>query len=117
MLPIGDTAMDAIEYALDGLNLRSEVTAANLANAEVPGFRGSRVAFEGELRQALARGDVGAAAAPGRHPSPLAPDALGNSVDIESEMVEMIKTSLVQRAMIDAFNFKAGLLRTAIGSR
>lgn len=117
MLPIGDTTMEVIEYALDGLALRSEVTAANFANAEVPGFRASRVSFEAELERALGSGDVGAAAAPGRRLAATAPDQHGNTVDVEQELVEMIKTNLVQQAMVDAFNFKAGMLRTAIGSR
>ena len=41
-------------------------------------------------------------------------DAIGNNVNIENEVVEMMETNLLQQAMVEAFNFKAGLLRSAI---
>ena len=53
MLPIGDQTMEVIEYALNALELRSQTTANNVANAEVPGFRASRVSFEDQLRRAI----------------------------------------------------------------
>ena len=33
---------------------------------------------------------------------------------LESEVVEMIKTNLLQQSMVEAFNFKTGMLRSAI---
>lgn len=114
MLPINDNAMEVIEYALDALTLRSEVVANNVANSEVPGFKASRVSFENELRRAMDGvgpdkiGQASIELAPG------SPDATGNTVNIESEVVEMIRTNLLQQAMVEAFNFKAGLLRSAI---
>lgn len=42
--------------ALDGLSLRLQVSAANVANANSSGFRPSSVAFEDSLRAAAARG-------------------------------------------------------------
>ncbi|HHC08811.1 MAG TPA: hypothetical protein ENK55_08855 [Actinobacteria bacterium] len=118
MPPISDTTMQALEYALGALARRAEVTAHNVANAEVPNFRAARLAFEDQLRRALERGRVGAAEAPRIVPTGAPPGANGNNVVIEQEVIEMMKTNLLQSAMVEAFNYKAGLLRSAIqGSR
>lgn len=114
MVPITDQTMAAIEYAMNALNLRAEVTANNVANAEVPDFQASRVSFEDQLRRALdAKADrVGGPEIVGTG-DPV--DAIGNNVNIEDEVVEMMETNLLQQAMVEAFNFKVGLLRSAIG--
>ncbi len=114
MLPINDSAMEVIEYALDALTLRSEVVANNVANSEVPGFKASRVSFENELKRALDGAGPDRIGNPSIDLAPGSPDATGNTVNIESEVVEMIRTNLLQQAMVEAFNFKAGLLRSAI---
>lgn len=111
---VGDATMETIELAMDALAARSEVIAQNVANADVPGFHGSQVSFESELREAVERGDLerfgGATLEKSRCPA----DATGNNVSLEDEVVEMLKTSLLQEAMVEAFNFKAGLLRSAL---
>jgi flagellar basal-body rod protein FlgB len=106
-----------IEYALHGLDRRTEVIANNVANAEVPGFLGSRVDFEANLARAISAGDLDDR-----------PDLVvqgtgeqvgvnGNNVRLESELTELMKTKLMQQAMINAYNFKVDVTRTAIGSR
>nr|WP_303047689.1 flagellar basal body rod protein FlgB [Treponema pallidum] len=45
--------VDLLHRALDVNALRYEVTANNLANAEVPGFKRTDVNFEAELKRAL----------------------------------------------------------------
>lgn len=118
MFPIGDVTMQAIEYALGGLALRSETIADNVANAEVPGFRGSKVEFEGHLKSALQRGNFSSLRRASVEDSGQAAKADGNTVEIADEVVEMVKTNLSTDAMVNAFNFKVGVLRTAIrGSR
>ena len=114
MTPIGDETVEAIEYALDALALRAEVTANNVANAEVPGFVASRVSFETELDRALGERGPNRIGDPEVYAAPGSPDATGNTVNLESEVVEMMKTNLLQQAMVEAFNFKTGLLRSAI---
>lgn len=109
-----DLTMQAIEYALDGLSLRSEVIGNNVANSELPGFRPSRVSFEDQLASALRRGDIDNST-----PGPMVAATPGvtngvNEVTLEDEMVAMIKTGLQRDAMVSAYNFKTGQLRTAI---
>jgi flagellar basal-body rod protein FlgB len=107
--------MAAIEYAMNALTLRAEVVANNVANAEVPDFQASRVSFEDQLQRALNGRGTERVQGPDveRTGGPI--DAIGNNVNIENEIVEMMETNLLQQAMVEAFNFKAGLLRSAIG--
>lgn len=114
MESLSDATMHAVEYALDALSKRSDVIANNIANAEVPGFRGSRVEFEDALAQAIDRNRLQALRGAEVHDSGNAPDAHGNTVDLEDEVVDMMRTRLLQDSMIEAFNFKAGVMRTAI---
>lgn len=115
MVPITDQTMAAIEYAMNALNLRSEVTANNVANSEVPGFNASRVTFEDQLLRALDGTQLDPALGPEIQGTGGPVDAIGNNVNIENEIVDMMQTNLLQQAMVEAFNFKAGLLRSAIG--
>lgn len=110
-----DQTMAVIEHAMRALEMRSEVTANNVANAEVPGFRASRLSFEDELRTAIRRGDID----PERIGMSVvdaggAADITGNTVSIEAEVVDMLQTNLLQQTMFEAFNYKAGLYRAAI---
>lgn len=117
MLPLSDTTMRAVEHALDGLKARFDVHAANITNANTPGYRAARVDFETSLRDALATGDVDRAAAPAVLPGSGLPDPQGNTVNLEDELAQMMKDSLLQEAMVNAYNFKVGVLRTAIQGR
>jgi flagellar basal-body rod protein FlgB len=110
-----DVTTGAVEYALRGLGMRSDVRANNIANAETPGFRASRVDFEASLRQALRGG--GPAAAPTVRADAALPNGNGGTVSLETEMVEMLKDNLVRETMVNAFNHKATMLRTAIAGR
>ena len=114
MNPVGDKTMQAIEYALDALDRRAEVTAQNVANALVPGYQASKLPFEGQLRTAIASGDLNGLRTPTASPTGNPVGINGNNVRIEDEVVEMMKTNLLQAAMVEAFNFKVGLLETAI---
>jgi flagellar basal-body rod protein FlgB len=114
MLPISDATMRVIEYALDGLTTRSETIANNVANAEVPGFRSSKVDFEDKLRRALQTGNFSGLRTPSTSDAGDAPKADGNTVAIQDEVVDMIKTNLATDAMVNAFNFKVGVMRSAI---
>ena len=114
MESLSDATTQAVEYALDALSKRSDVIANNIANAEVPGFRGSRVEFEDALARAIDRSNLNALKGAEVRDSGNAPDAQGNTVDLEDEVVDMMRTRLLQDSMVQAFNFKAGVMRTAI---
>lgn len=113
---IFDATAVAATRALDGLSQRGQVRAHNIANAETPGFRARRVDFEQNLADAIRRGrpetattDIVA--------TPSIVDARGNSVDLETEMIDSIRDGLLRDSVVAGFNFKAAQLRTALGGR
>lgn len=114
MIIRNDLTTQAIEWALHGLERRSEVIANNVANAEVPNFQGQRVEFEGQLAAALRGGRITRTAEPVETPTGNAAGPLGNNVRLEEEMVGMMETNLMKSAMVEAFNYKAGLIRLAV---
>lgn len=114
MLPISDSTMRAVEYALDGLKTRADTRAHNIANVNTPGFGAKKVDFESSLRSALAFGAPERAPAPAVVPGDGLPNKQGNTVDLETELVGFMKDNLMRDAMVNAYNFKVGVLRTAI---
>lgn len=114
MIIRNDLTTQAIEWALHGLERRSEVIANNVANSEVPMFRASRVEFEGQLSAALSAGRITRTAEPVVAETGDLPGANGNNVQLEEQMVGMMQTNLLKNAMVEAFNYKAGLIRLAV---
>ena len=114
MLPVGDSTMQVIEYALKALEQRAQVVANNVANSETPGFRAKRLDFEGELRRAVDDGSFDRIGSATTSHAPGSADPTGNTVNLENEVVEMMRNNLLQQAMVEAFNFKSGLMRSAI---
>jgi flagellar basal-body rod protein FlgB len=109
-----DLTTATVEMALDGLARRSEMIANNIANAEVPNYRAQRISFENVLRAAIADGRLSDYAGPASAPSGGTPGINGNTVQMEEELVALVKTNLAQEAMVHAFNYKTGLWRTAM---
>jgi flagellar basal-body rod protein FlgB len=115
MLPISDNTMRAVEYALDGLKLRADTRANNVANVNTPNFEAKDVDFESALRSALLNtGRADGAGAPAVVNGNGLPNAQGNTVDLETEVVGLMKDNLMRDAMVNAYNFKIATLRTAI---
>ena len=114
---IDGLTLQGLEYALDGMKARFDVHANNLANANTPGFVSERVDFETTLRQALETGDTADLPGPQVRNATGLPDAQGNTVSLETEMTELMKANLMQRTLVNAYNHKVGVLRTAITGR
>ena len=117
MTLITDRVQSTVERALDGTSLRQQVTADNIANAMTPGFRAKRVDFEASLASALKAGKPQDALTVVRDSGLPARVQDGNSVRIEDEVQEQMKTGLQYQALVEAANHKLGLLRTAIQGR
>jgi flagellar basal-body rod protein FlgB len=114
---IDDLTMATAQYALDGLAQRANSRANNIANMNTPGFRASGVSFEAALSSALQNGSVPADSRITTYAKPGTPDAQGNTVSLENEMVEGVKDSLTYESMVNGFNYKVGVLRQAIGGK
>lgn len=87
-------SLTAIEVALDGVSERQRVTAHNIANANTPGYRSTRVEFEAELSRALDRG-AGVGEVPATIVAANTPvNVRGNDVDLTAEHSELITSGI-----------------------
>jgi flagellar basal-body rod protein FlgB len=106
---------------LDAATLRHEAIAANVANAETPGYRRIDVSpsFATELQASIARGDLPQTATTlqptletDAHARSVRPD--GNSVDIEHELLEMNRNSAEQEYLAQVVTYNLKQLKMAI---
>src|SRR4051812_41385073 len=79
-----DGVTAAVEQALSGVSLRQRVAANNIANANTPNFRASKVDFEADLADAIQAGDP-TASAPSVVDAQTPADGTGNTVQLEQE--------------------------------
>lgn len=115
--------VSSMDRSLDGLWKRQEVISDNIANFETPGYKRKYVTFENELKNAMDSKNVTKDEKVSRiNNSEISVNKDetrvmredGNSVDIEQENIEMLRTSYqymyAERVMKDHFS----RLRTAI---
>lgn len=118
MLGLGDVTTATAAYAMRGLAVRAEVRADNLANANTPEFVAGAVDFESTLRSALRDGKLQAGeSGTSISVSHTLPGPHQNLVDVDGEMVGLLRDQLMRNAMVNAYNFKVNALRSAIGVR
>ncbi len=120
---IRDITQISMAKALDGLAARHKALAANVANADTPGYRRIQVAFEDQLRNALEQsGSLGPSAqANVRAVTPQTtidetaqPRENGNTVNIDLEMAQLSENTLSYQAVLRAASIKGEMLRNAI---
>ena len=103
--------------ALELRSKRMGILASNIANAATPGFLASSVDCERLVHLKIAAGggyddrQVYESLAPG------VVDEVGNNVDLEAETTALVSDNLLFQAMVNGFNYKVGVLRTAMGTR
>lgn len=105
-----------LERALDGVSMRQRVTATNIANSMTPGYHAQKVDFEQSLATAL-QGDTDpsqAAISVADAGGTAGPD--GNTVVMENEVTNLNRANLQYQAVVDAVNFKLGVLGKAVGA-
>lgn len=119
-----------LSAALDGLAARQRTISDNVANVDTPGFKASRVEFEGALKQAMGTSNApkmtpvkNGVAGPGEEAAS-GPQVIrmnnvtrrsdGNNVDVDQEMVELAETNVTYNAVAQLMSSRLKLLRTAI---
>lgn len=99
---------DAIERSA----LRQAVYSANIANANVTGYRRMEVAFDTELERArVAMASLDGAQMPTATTQVVATD---DGVKLDEEMALMARNALQYQVLLGAFDGQMGLLRLAI---
>lgn len=109
-----DVSIDALQAALHGLSRREDAISNNIANVNTPYYTARQVAFEGQLKQALASGEN-----PVTSTTPTVTDSTdpaglnGNNVDLGAETVLGVKTQMQYDLALRAAGDRFTLLRTA----
>lgn len=133
-MKLEDKTLQALTASLKFRQLRQELHASNIANAETPGYKAKKLDFEEALARALdvddqlamkssdsRHFDVGGGSFNNLQPEVyedsngiVSPD--GNNVDRDQEMAEMAENKVMYDATVQLINKKLGLLKYAIGS-
>lgn len=116
-LGMPDAVSAVLASALDGLAMRQNVTADNIANVDTPDFRATTVDFESTLAAALERGEMPSQGlAPQTSPT-LTPVGLnGNNVDLRQESLTAIQSQFQYQMMSRAVSDRFALITTAAGA-
>jgi flagellar basal-body rod protein FlgB len=117
-----DTTQLALERAIEGAGKRHEALAANLANANTPGYQRVDVDFHGALASAIGRGEESREAldslsfSPARDASAGAVRADGSTVDVDAESAKLAANALEHQAAVQVAHARIGILKAAMGT-
>jgi len=114
---VSDAVSEVLHTALNGLTMRQNVTANNIANIDTPHFRATSVDFEASLRAAIDGGQVSDNVAPAVAVSTTPTDtpvgANGNNVDLRKEEMALIQTQYQYQVLGQAINDHYSLMKSA----
>lgn len=131
MSDIFDKTTNALATSLHMRQIRNNVTASNIANAETPGYQARKMDFEGALQRALdldgmsklstSSGDhipVGGVSVKASRPDIYEdPEGIagndGNTVDVEKEMSALSENAIMYKAALQLINKKMAALKYA----
>lgn len=129
---IFDKTTDALGSSIDFRSLRQNVTAANIANAETPGYKAKVVDFEDALARAIDLEGWTKDVTTDKDHFLIGPGAIskaradvydnpdvnvsndGNTVDMEREMAALQENSILYKAALNLINKKLGAIRYAV---
>jgi len=115
-----DTTQLALERSIEGAGKRHQALAANLANANTPGYQRVDVDFHGALAAALDGGDkqrlhdVAFNATPDASAGVTRAD--GSTVDVDSESAKLAANALEHSAAVQVAHARIGILKAAMGT-
>lgn len=115
-----DTTQLALERAISGASTRQEALAANIANADTPGYQRVDVDFHGALAAAMGSSDRRSALertgfTPTVDKSAGAMRADGSTVDMDAEQAKLAANALDQQAAVQVAASRIQILKFAIG--
>jgi flagellar basal-body rod protein FlgB len=116
-----DTTQLALERAIEGAGKRHEALAANLANANTPGYQRVDVDFHGALAAAMGRGVESGTAlqslsfSAAKDASAGVTRADGSTVDVDAESAKLAENALEQQAAVQVAHARLGILKAAMG--
>jgi flagellar basal-body rod protein FlgB len=111
-----DLTQVSLESAMRGAAMRQTTLAANVANANTPGYRRQDVDFHGALKAAMDTGSPveNVAFSPTvDSSSPMQAD--GNAVDIDVENANLAKNGLEYESLVSVASARLAILKSAMG--
>ena len=116
---IDNSTTRSLELAMDGVMLRQQTIATNMANAHTPGYVPVSVEFERSLRAAVdqmgsAGGDPGAALQPVFKPQIDPVTGAPASVRLDQEMAAMSQSVVQYEVLARSLSRELGLLSMAV---
>jgi flagellar basal-body rod protein FlgB len=113
-----DTTQLALERAIEGAGKRHEALAANLANANTPGYQRVDVDFHGALTSAMDSREAlnSLSFSPARDASAGAVRADGSTVDVDAESAKLAANALEHQAAVQVAHARIGILKAAMGT-
>ena len=120
-----DTTQLALERTIEGAATRQSALAANLANANTPGYRRVDVDFHASLAAALDERGGAAERREALHAAAFAPAADGtgptradgSSVDVDAESARLAANALEHQAAVTVARARIDILSSAMGVR
>lgn len=131
-IKIADRTFAVLQRSLDLRQQKQQVIAANIANAETPGYAPRKLSFEADLRAAIKRPEGPERQSNPKH-IPVAgadisevrgtivtqhssnPLGDGNGVSVDAEMLDLAENQLLYEAATQALKKKLSMLKYAAG--
>lgn len=131
MSKIFDKTTDALAASANMRLLRQNITSANIANAETPGYKAQKLDFEEALSRALDHEGLGQQHISDKDHFLIGQGAIGrvradvydnpeinltndgNTVDLEREMATLSENTILYRAALQLINKKLGAMKYA----
>jgi flagellar basal-body rod protein FlgB len=115
-----DTTQGALEAAISGAAQRQQALAANLANANTPGYQRVDVDFHTSLASALGSEDAGEALHSVKFATQVDSSGVtradGSSVDVDAESAKLAANALEHQAAVQVAHARIGILKAAMGT-
>jgi flagellar basal-body rod protein FlgB len=112
-----DPTQLGLERAISGAEMRQSALAANVANANTPGYKPKDIDFHSALRAAFATGSDVSKAEITETESSTQMRADGSGIDIDVESSKLAANGLEYQALIQAAKGRIDIIESAMGTR
>ena len=114
-----DTTQIALERAIQGASARNQALAANLANANTPGYQRVDVDFHAALAQAMGQSkpadSLQTASFSAQADNTGAVRADGSTVDVDAESAKLAANGLEHQTAVQIAGARLDIMRSAMG--
>ena len=113
-----DTTQIALERTIQGASARNEALAANLANANTPGYQRIDVDFHGALARAMGDGQADAVRTTSFRTETDASGATradGSTIDVDAESAKLAANGLEHQTAVQLAGARLDIMRSAMG--